>query len=82
VTGVELDELADELRADNAARAEQGDHSCAFDSDTDPTIEPGYGCGGCGCHLSAPCSHCLAHLPADDAGQYAHELRITGRWTR
>ena len=23
------------------------------------------GCGGCACHLAAPCSHCIGHEPGD-----------------
>lgn len=77
------DDLVAELRADNAARAAAGDYGCVFDSDSDPAGVPdGYGCGGCACHLSAPCRHCMRHLPDEDAEQVGLMLAMTGRWTR
>lgn len=71
-----------ELQAMNAERNAAGEWSCVFDSGDDPSIPEGYGCGGCGCHLSAPCLHCTTHLPAEDAHHIAMILRVSGRATR
>lgn len=68
--------------AANAAALACGDWDCAFTSDDDPRgIPDGYGCGGCSCHMSAPCHHCMSHLPAEDADHIAQMLDLTGRAT-
>ncbi len=78
-------ELVDELREDNGRRIAEEGHlalSCAFDSVADPAgIPDGYDCGGCACHLSAPCRHCLDHLPDEDSEYIATMLSLTGRAT-
>jgi hypothetical protein len=67
------------LRYENAAAVHGA--SCLFDSDTDRSIEDGYGCGGCACHLSAPCRHCLDHLPAEESVYIELALHVSGRKT-
>jgi hypothetical protein len=74
----------DELRAENSrGYAERAiAHSCLFGDTTDDTIPEGFDCGGCSCHLSAPCGHCLTHLE-DEESQYIRTMTgLTGRWTR
>lgn len=72
----------DAQRARNTARAEEGDYSCVFDSDDDPQIPEGSDCGGCSCHLAAPCHHCLAHLDPDESDYIGLMLDLQGRSTR
>lgn len=73
----------DELRAENSDRyAERGiRHSCLFDDRTDDTIETGFGCGGCSCHLSSPCRHCLVHLDPQESHEIRMGLDLQGRST-
>lgn len=69
-----------ELRAENGARQAAGDYDCVFDYEDDPAgIPEGYGCGGCACHLSAPCRHCLNHLPDDESGYISVMTGLLGR---
>lgn len=75
------DQEFNELRELNEPAVEGA--SCLFDDESDPDHVPeGYSCGGCGCHLSAPCNHCLHHLPRDESSHISVALRLSGRWTR
>lgn len=60
-------EMVAELRVNVARAHAAGDYSCDFDSVADPDGVPdGFDCGGCSCHLSAPCHHCLNHVASDE----------------
>jgi hypothetical protein len=77
-------EFIAELRAENSRRyAEEGSgHSCLFDDVLDEQIPEGCDCGGCSCHLLAPCRHCLRHLEPEESWHIDAMLDLTGRATR
>lgn len=77
-------EVVDNLREENTrGYAERGGtHRCVFTSDDDPGIPEGYGCGGCSCHLAAPCRHCLVHLADEESDHIKAMTVVLGRWTR
>lgn len=72
-----------DLRVENSkGYAEHGiNHGCLFDDTTDDMIEEGFNCGGCACHLSAPCRHCLRHLEPEESWFIGSMLKLTGRAT-
>lgn len=73
-----------ELRAENTqGYAERGlAHSCVFTDVEDARIPEGFDCGGCSCHLAAPCNHCLSHIDEDESHSIALMTHVLGRWTR